>query len=148
VQSLVDDDLVHCEKIGISNYFWSFPSEAAVKLDAEASKLRSRLHTCGNEEARLREDLATEQAGKEDTQQRQDLLRRVAVLEEEVAAKRAEVDTHSANDPERYEALSECCVWHLYPPNNEECFECAICCGQKVIAFPYSVQILSHNACV
>lgn len=26
LQSLVDDDLVVCEKIGTSNYFWSFPS--------------------------------------------------------------------------------------------------------------------------
>ncbi len=27
--SLVDDDLVHQERIGASNFFWSFPSEAA-----------------------------------------------------------------------------------------------------------------------
>ena len=25
LQSLVDDDLVKCEKIGTSNYFWCFP---------------------------------------------------------------------------------------------------------------------------
>jgi hypothetical protein len=28
VQSLVDDNLVTCEKIGTSNYFWAFPSAA------------------------------------------------------------------------------------------------------------------------
>ena len=28
LQSLVDDNLVTCEKIGTSNYFWSFPSTA------------------------------------------------------------------------------------------------------------------------
>jgi hypothetical protein len=33
-QSLVDDDLVICEKIGGSNYYWSFPSEASVKARA------------------------------------------------------------------------------------------------------------------
>ncbi|KAI8577662.1 hypothetical protein K450DRAFT_177470, partial [Umbelopsis ramanniana AG] len=29
LQSLVDDGLVNMEKIGSSNYFWSFPSAAA-----------------------------------------------------------------------------------------------------------------------
>lgn len=29
LQSLVSDRLVNCEKIGTSNYFWSFPSTAA-----------------------------------------------------------------------------------------------------------------------
>ena len=31
LQSLVDDDLVTCDKIGSSNYYWAFPSEA-IKL--------------------------------------------------------------------------------------------------------------------
>jgi hypothetical protein len=31
-QTLIDDNLVHCEKIGISNYYWAFPSEASVKV--------------------------------------------------------------------------------------------------------------------
>ncbi len=31
-QSLVDDNLVHMEKIGISNYYWAFPSEASVMV--------------------------------------------------------------------------------------------------------------------
>lgn len=32
MQALVDDDLVHQDKIGISNFFWAFPSEAAVRV--------------------------------------------------------------------------------------------------------------------
>jgi hypothetical protein len=39
----VDDDLVHCEKIGTSNYFWAFPSEAAVKLDGQIAAAEARL---------------------------------------------------------------------------------------------------------
>ena len=30
---LVSDRLVNCEKIGISNYFWSFPSTAAQTVE-------------------------------------------------------------------------------------------------------------------
>lgn len=32
VQSLVDDRLVQCEKIGTSNYYWCFPSSAMVTV--------------------------------------------------------------------------------------------------------------------
>ena len=32
VQSLVDDRLVQCEKIGLSNYYWCFPSSATVTV--------------------------------------------------------------------------------------------------------------------
>lgn len=42
-QSLVDDDLVHQERIGASNYFWSFPGEAAAKVAGEIAKLEKRL---------------------------------------------------------------------------------------------------------
>jgi len=67
LQSLVDDDLVHQEKIGISNYFWSFPSEAAVKLNTEAGKLGDRLKARKAEEKKLREDLVKSQVGKQNT---------------------------------------------------------------------------------
>lgn len=28
LQSLVDDNMVDCERVGTSNYYWSFPSKA------------------------------------------------------------------------------------------------------------------------
>lgn len=37
LQSLVDDGLVHAEKIGTSNYYWAFPSEGANIVSARAS---------------------------------------------------------------------------------------------------------------
>lgn len=36
LQSLVDDNMVDCEKVGTSNYFWAFPSKA---LHARKRKL-------------------------------------------------------------------------------------------------------------
>ena len=67
LQTLVDDDLVRQEKIGVSNFFWSFPSEAAVKLDTEAGKLQTRHRARRAEEAQLRQDLDKSNEGKEDT---------------------------------------------------------------------------------
>lgn len=67
LQSLVDDDLVRQEKIGVSNYFWSFPSEAAVKLDNELNKLRDRAAARQAEEDKLRAEVARSRVGKDDS---------------------------------------------------------------------------------
>lgn len=37
LQSLVDDNMVDCEKVGTSNYYWAFPSKA---LNARKHKLQ------------------------------------------------------------------------------------------------------------
>lgn len=36
LQSLVDDNMVDCERVGTSNYYWAFPSKA---LNARKHKL-------------------------------------------------------------------------------------------------------------
>lgn len=53
LQSLVDDRLVHCEKVGTSNYYWSFPSEAGQirkvqleKLEMEQEKVSRTIQIC------------------------------------------------------------------------------------------------------
>lgn len=107
LQSLVDDDLVHQEKIGISNFFWSFPSEASVKLESEVEKLRQALHQRSKESARLRKEVEASRVGKEESSERAALVRQVAMLETEVEAKRRELDEYCTNDPERYEAMSK-----------------------------------------
>lgn len=37
LQSLVDDSMVDCERVGTSNYYWAFPSKA---LHARKQKLQ------------------------------------------------------------------------------------------------------------
>jgi hypothetical protein len=107
LQSLVDDDLVHQEKIGISNFFWSFPGEAAVKLEAEIASLTQKLEERKAYEGRLKDDLRVNLVGKEITQEKETLARQVGQLEGEIESKRRELEMYTANDPERFEALSE-----------------------------------------
>ena len=38
LQSLVDDDLVNCEKVGSSSYYWAFKSQV---LNVKLNKLKS-----------------------------------------------------------------------------------------------------------
>ena len=56
VQSLIDDSLVHVDKIGTSNWYWSFPGEASAKLrhevgsmDAQIAALEAEVRTAGRE---------------------------------------------------------------------------------------------------
>lgn len=56
VQSLVDDSMVDTEKVGISNYYWSFPSKVAaakaLRLDdlkAKVNATKQRLSTVDKE---------------------------------------------------------------------------------------------------
>lgn len=107
LQSLVNDDLVHQEKIGISNFFWSFPGEAAVKLEAEVTSLTQKLEERKAYEARLKDDLRINLVGKEVTHEKEALARQVGQLEGEIELKRRELEMYTTNDPERFEALSK-----------------------------------------
>mmetsp|Transcript_7206 Transcript_7206/g.18269 ORF Transcript_7206/g.18269 Transcript_7206/m.18269 type:complete len:209 (-) Transcript_7206:50-676(-) len=69
VQSLVDDDMVHQDKIGISNFLWAFPSETSSKVvaglkaslcKAEGAKKRCVELAAGVEEANAARTETTE----------------------------------------------------------------------------------------
>lgn len=54
LQSLVDDNMVDCEKVGTSNYFWAFPSKALHARKRKLEELQKQVslnpnhipHTC------------------------------------------------------------------------------------------------------
>ena len=45
VQSLVDDDMVYCDKIGSSNFYWSFASAAVNSREQSLETLSSEIET-------------------------------------------------------------------------------------------------------
>ncbi|KDD74027.1 Mnd1 family protein, partial [Helicosporidium sp. ATCC 50920] len=105
LQSLVDDDLVHMEKIGSSNYFWSFPSEMSVKVQTELSKLQARTEAAQLERAKLSERLEKSTVNKENSEERSNAQANVAALEEQVKALEEKLAAYAASDPERFSAL-------------------------------------------
>jgi hypothetical protein len=103
VQSLVDDRLINCEKVGPSNYIFSFPSTALKcrtakrdSLEAELLKLKA-----------LEEDLVRQEGdalvGREDGPERFDLVTRLTQLEGSTAEMRKELDQFREMDPDLYE---------------------------------------------
>jgi len=107
VQSLVDDEMVDCERIGTSNYFWSYPSKALhkkrTKLDHTQSAIDEAKQRISTYEARL--DEAKE--GKDDTDNRQEVLSRLSSLEQTNVQLKSELERYQESDPEVLEAASE-----------------------------------------
>lgn len=107
VQSLVDDRLVSCEKIGTSNYYWSFPSSAAItrttlidKLEKENASLK---HACERLEAEIQES----SKGKDLTPEREELMQRLLELKEESKGLDRQLEEHADRDPAVIEALKK-----------------------------------------
>jgi seryl-tRNA synthetase len=110
LQTLVDDDLVHQEKIGISNYFWSFPAEATVQIESQRKRAEAELV---NAKA-LQEELATkvEQAkqGKQASQQRAEKMAEMRALQLKLQQLQQELVQYKENDPETVEAYRQATV--------------------------------------
>lgn len=109
LQSLVDDDLVHGEKIGTSNYFWSFPSETTVKATAELDRVRARAEGLEKERAKLEEEAETRraEAAGADAALAADLARELEELTAKEASLTSALTAHANADPERHAALTE-----------------------------------------
>ncbi|MEW5297095.1 MAG: hypothetical protein WDW36_000325 [Sanguina aurantia] len=100
LQALVDDDLVHVEKIGISNYYWSFPSEASVKVETDLLRLRQDVAAAEKRRAELESAVLDSKAGREDMEARAAKLAELRELQRRVSSCQAEAAQYKDNDPE------------------------------------------------
>ncbi len=62
LNSLVDDDLVKMDKIGTTNWYWSFPSEHATKLEQNGNQCDEALKQLAKELKQLDEDIENEKS--------------------------------------------------------------------------------------
>jgi ABC-type phosphate transport system auxiliary subunit len=99
LQSLVDDRLVNAEKIGTSNYFWSFPSTAMQSRQNSRTALQEELQRLRGLRESVEEQLETAMQARKETLERCELLKRHGELEGEFAACSAKLEVHRANDP-------------------------------------------------
>ena len=62
LNSLVDDDLVKMDKIGTTNWYWSFPSDHATKLEQNWNQCDEALKQLAKELKQLDEDIENEKS--------------------------------------------------------------------------------------
>ncbi|ORY22693.1 meiotic nuclear division protein 1 [Naematelia encephala] len=103
VDDLVSDDLVCFDKIGTSNYYWSFPSTAGATKQAALSKVQQELQSVNAKIEETSEALEKAESGREDTAERRKLLVALSAVQAESTALKDELAAFGAADPIRYE---------------------------------------------
>eukprot|EP00775_Hariotina_reticulata_P013522 gene13522-13647_t len=71
LQSLVDDGLVHQEKIGSSNYFWSFPAEQSTKMLNDIDRAKRDITAATVRQQEVAAQVQQAKQGKEDSYARE-----------------------------------------------------------------------------
>ncbi|KAJ2443001.1 Meiotic nuclear division protein 1, partial [Coemansia sp. RSA 2440] len=99
VQSLVDDGMCHCEKVGTSNFFWAFPSEAAVKRKNKMMQLEKELAQMQAKQKELGDLIANAQLGREHTEERGNLVEEMTETEALWSGQQEELKQFKECDP-------------------------------------------------
>ncbi|CAO3615469.1 unnamed protein product [Cunninghamella blakesleeana] len=84
VQSLIDDNLIMTEKIGISNYYWSFPSAAIQSKKNMIETIQKQLDQGQSTIDQLMNNINNEKIGREPSDERTILINQLnEVIEEQ-----------------------------------------------------------------
>ncbi|XP_033747912.1 meiotic nuclear division protein 1 homolog isoform X1 [Pecten maximus] len=98
--SLVDDAMVDTDKIGTSVYFWAFPSKASQNRKRKISDLTSQLEDLESKKLALTTSVSKAKVGKEDNEDRSELLAALAERREEKSRLMSELELYRECDPE------------------------------------------------
>jgi len=99
--SLVDDGLVDKEKIGGSNFFWSFPGKKDRMLQLEHENVMSEIELAKTKITEVEAKLADAKRGREDEGgDREKKLARLEELKSEKKVMEKELESLKENDPQ------------------------------------------------
>ncbi|XP_033303253.1 meiotic nuclear division protein 1 homolog [Bombus bifarius] len=107
LQTLVDDGLVRSEKIGTSVYFWNFPGENLTRIEQRISEASKNIVEAEFKLQKLKDTCEKEKKGKEDTEERQILLRELEELKAKENQLNKQIAKFSDADPEVIAKLGE-----------------------------------------
>ncbi|XP_060811761.1 meiotic nuclear division protein 1 homolog [Bombus pascuorum] len=107
LQTLVDDGLIKSEKIGTSVYFWIFPGENVTKMEQKISETLRNIVEAEFKLKKLKDACEKEKIGKEDTEERQILLRELEELKAKESQLNKQIAKFSDADPEVIAKLGE-----------------------------------------
>ncbi|KAI0812765.1 meiotic nuclear division protein 1 [Irpex lacteus] len=103
LQSLVDDGLVQADKIGSSNFFWSFPSQRGAMMQTRLDTVKKTKEAQQSQLAEVRAAIEAEKAARPETEERAIELEKLRSLKRELDALNAELAKYGACDPVKVE---------------------------------------------
>ncbi|MES1904406.1 MAG: Meiotic nuclear division protein 1 [Paramarteilia canceri] len=107
LMSLVYDDLVETEKIGLSTYYWSLPSKIGEKWRKKCNNLSEHLLKFENELKNKEEVVKEAEILKADSKERTKLNEKLESLQEKLSSIDKELKTYQENDPEQLKILEK-----------------------------------------
>ncbi|XP_034394661.1 meiotic nuclear division protein 1 homolog isoform X1 [Cyclopterus lumpus] len=105
LQSLVDDNMVDCERVGTSNYYWAFPSKALNARKHKLDELQSQISEAKQRKKSVEKGVEKAKVGRQDTKERSSLLKELEALREERTQLQAELNKYRECDPEVIEDM-------------------------------------------
>ncbi|XP_061048493.1 tripartite motif-containing protein 2 isoform X4 [Eubalaena glacialis] len=107
LQSLVDDGMVDCERIGTSNYYWAFPSKALHARKRKLEVLESQLSEGNQNHANLQKSIEKAKIGRHETEERTLLAKELSSLRDQRERLKAEVEKYKECDPQVVEEIRQ-----------------------------------------
>ncbi|KAI0930608.1 hypothetical protein AcV5_007276 [Taiwanofungus camphoratus] len=103
LQGLVDDGLVQADKIGSSNFFWSFPSQRGAMMQNRLNAVKENEANHHAQLAELHTSIEAEKAARPDSDERTAALTQLGFKRKELAELEAELAQYGACDPVKVE---------------------------------------------
>ncbi|XP_057699764.1 meiotic nuclear division protein 1 homolog isoform X8 [Corythoichthys intestinalis] len=107
LQSLVDDNMVDCERLGTSNYYWAFPSKALHARKLKLDELSKQVSEAKKRQTSLQDAIEKAKEGRDDTEERSAMLKEFQALTEERAQLQTELDKYKECDPQVVEEMKK-----------------------------------------
>ena len=104
-QMLVDDGLVECEKIGSTNWYWSFPSKQAQGLSVHATSLTESVVCERAAIAETKTRLESASAVRPESDDRSAKLQQLSALKSDISEFERQVEALKENDPAEIEKM-------------------------------------------
>ncbi|KAI8818380.1 meiotic nuclear division protein 1 [Fimicolochytrium jonesii] len=104
LDSLVSDNIVTMEKIGTSNYYWSFPSTAVQTRKRKIDELEQELDKLESKRKKTKSAVEQSKSGCEETEDRATFMEELAAAEAKRKEYKAELEKFKDCDPALIEA--------------------------------------------
>ena len=100
LQSLVDDRLVESERIGISNYFWAYPSKGFQVRQEKIKELEAELELIRSNTALVEKNIVEKSIGREKTEEHDQQLEKLNQFKSKHKILEEEYQQFKDSDPE------------------------------------------------
>ena len=107
LQALLSEGLVEGDKIGTGQYYWSFPSQAALVQARTIEKLEADIEVAREQHRAALAAMEASKSGREDTPERRALLEEFEGLRAKRARLANEIALRADQDPELLKAIDE-----------------------------------------